>query len=281
MSIRNLVGFVYNPTIPDAPLLIESLVDKLNLQDSSWVNPSTQLKLPQKVLLETKAIISAGGDGTILKVVRIAAPNSIPILGINLGRVGFMTELTVAEATDKIPDYLFGDPRIEKRVMLQASLTQRSREESHNVFHALNDVVVARGSTVSLLDIETSIDDVPFATYRADGVIAATPTGSTGYALSAGGPILHPEANEILLQPIASHISFQTGIVIPSSSVIKLGVNVRDNAVLSIDGSTDTQINHKCILTIQISPYSALFMRRNSPAEFYKTMTQRLDINSG
>ena len=255
------------------------MVKSLDLEGSSWVSSSAGLEVSDETLAGTRAIITAGGDGTILRVVRIAAPHSVPILGINLGRVGFMAELTVGEAAEKVPQYLDGSPRAEERIMLQASVGPRSGGAPHLVVHALNDVVVTRGAIVRLLDIETRIDGVLLTTYRADGVIAATPTGSTGYALSAGGPILYPEAKELLLQPIAAHMSFQTGIVISADSVIELRVNSEHDAVLSVDGSSDTVLKPDDGLTIRKSPHSARFLRKARPAEFYATLTQGLGVS--
>jgi NAD+ kinase len=279
MPERTLVGFVHNPRVPEAAKLVAYLVKSLDLEGSNWVSSSAELDVSDETLAGTQAIITAGGDGTILRVVRIAAPHSVPILGINLGRVGFMAELTVGEAAEKVPRYLDGSPRVEERMMLQASVTSRPGVQPHLVVQALNDVVVSRGAIVRLLDIETKIDGALLTTYRADGVITATPTGSTGYALSAGGPVLHPEARELLVQPIAAHMSFQTGIVISSDSVIELRIKGEHDAVLSADGFSNTVLSPDDRLTIRRSPHSARFLRKAPPAEFYATLTQGLGVS--
>ena len=279
MPDRPLVGFVYNPLITKAADLVESLVRSLELQDSCWIAPSAELDVAEETLVRTSAIITAGGDGTILRVARVVAPCSVPILGINLGRVGFMTELSVDGAESNIRWYLDGSPRVERRMMLEASVISAGQGEPRVVAHALNDVALTRGAVARLLDIDTKIDGVLLTTYRADGLIAASPTGSTGYALSAGGPILHPEAREILVQPLAAHMSFNTGVVLSQDSVIELRVNGGHQAVLSVDGFTDTMIDPDDVVVIRRSPHTTRFLRKDPPAAFYSTLTQRLGVS--
>ena len=280
MVDRNLVGLVYNPLVPEAADIVGSLVKSLELRESSWVSSATDLDVSRETLANTSVIITAGGDGTILRVVPIAAPYSVPILGINLGRVGFMTELTVDEAARKVPLYLDGSPRVEERMMLKASVTSRPGGEPRVEGHALNDVVVSRGAVPRLLDIDVSVDGVPLASYPADGVVTATATGSTGYALSAGGPILHPEARAILIQPIAAHMSLEAGLVVPEDSVIEMGARGESEAVVSMDGFRDTILGPDDRVVIESSPYVARFLRANPPSAFYSTLAHRLGVRS-
>ena len=279
MPARALVGFVHNPRVPEAAELVDSLVNSLALRGKSWVVASTDLNVDEETLASTSAIITTGGDGTILRVVRLAAPHSVPIVGINLGRVGFMAELTVDKAARELPSYLHDNPRVEERMMLQASVMSPGAGEPQLVVHALNDVVVTRGSVARLLDVETRIDGVLLTTYRADGVIVATPTGSTAYALSAGGPILYPEAREMLIQPLAAHMSFQTGVVVSADSVVELEVTGEHGGVLSADGFSDTTLEADNTVTIEKSPHVARFLRRAPSAEFYASLTQRLGVS--
>ena len=279
MSARDLVGFAYNPKLRKAADVVERLLDVLQLRDSSWVASSEALDVAEQTLARTRVLVTAGGDGTILRAARVVAPYDVPILGINLGRVGFMTELSLDDAEDSLRGYLDGTPRIESRMMLQASVVAAGGQEPRVVVHALNDVVLTRLAVARLLDIDTTIDGVLLTTYRADGLIAATATGSTGYALSAGGTILHPEAREMLIQPVAAHMSFQTGIVVSEDAVIELKVNGEHRAVLSADGFADTTLNPDDIVEVRRSPYSAKFLRREPPEAFYGSLTQRLGVS--
>ena len=280
MPDRDLVGFVYNPRLPRAADLVASLVHSLGLEGSSWVASAAELDVAGEKLADTSVIVTAGGDGTILRAVRVAVPFSVPILGINLGRVGFMTELTADEAADKIPAYLDGTPRVEERMMLLASVGTPSSTGPAVDVHALNDVVVSRGAVARILDIDVAVDGAPLATYRADGVIVSTATGSTGYALAAGGPILYPEARVMLVQPLAAHMSLQTGLVVPGDSVLELAAGDEQEAVLSADGISDTTLGPGSRAVIRSSPYVARFLRADPPAAFYSDLTRRLGVKA-
>ena len=166
---KNLIGFVYNPKISASSSLVRSLIDDLNIENN-WVGEPNNLGVTKAQLAITSAIVTAGGDGTILRVIRSTLGMSIPILGINMGRVGFMTELTISEAPRLVSEYLFGNPTIETRMMLEGYVT------GVGSFHSLNDIVVARGTEARLLDIKIIVDDEHVTTYRADGVIIATET---------------------------------------------------------------------------------------------------------
>ena len=275
---RHLIGFMQSRTIPGATDVIQSLIETLDLHDRSWVAAVDEQGIDPDTLRSTALIVTAGGDGTIIRVNRLAAPYSIPIVGINMGRVGFMAELAVESAPERLPQYLEGDVRIEERLMLQAEVTARSNGETRIVDHALNEAIV-RGTLPRLLDIEVTIDGMKLATYRADGVIVSTPTGSTGYALSAGGPVLQPEAKVLLIQPLAAHISLQTGLVVPDDSTVELAVADGGEAMISVDNLTNTTLGSDEKVVIKKSPYIANFLRADPPSAFYSTLTRRLGVH--
>ena len=275
---RRLIGFMQSRTIPGAPSVIRSLIDTLDLHDRSWVAPVDEEGIDPETLRATALIVTAGGDGTIIRVNRLASPYSIPIVGINMGRVGFMAELAVESAAERLPQYLAGDVRIEERLMLQAEVTARSNGETRIVSHALNEAIV-RGTLPRLLDVEVTIDGVKLATYRADGVIVSTPTGSTGYALSAGGPVLQPESKVLLIQPLAAHISLQTGLVVPDNCTVELAVVGNRGALISVDNLTNAVLDPNDKVVIRKSPYIASFLRADPPSAFYSTLTRRLGVH--
>ena len=275
MAERNLIGLVHNALVPETGRAAETLADSVG-RDSCWIASASALA--DVDLSDTSVIITAGGDGTILRAVRAAAPHSIPILGVNLGRVGFMTELSADEAAEKIPAYLDGSHRVEERVMLRATVEPAEGEVKAATIDALNDVVVSRGAVPRLLDIDVRVDGVRLITYRADGVIIATATGSTGYALSAGGPIIYPEAKDILVQPLAAHMSLQSGIVVPGESEIRLSVHASSESVLTIDGHTDTELTEGDVVRVARSPYVARFLRADPPAASYSSLTRKLGV---
>ena len=275
---RHLIGFMQSRTIPGASDVIRSLIETLDLHDRCWVAGVDEQGIDPDTLRSTALIVTAGGDGTIIRVNRLAAPYSIPIVGINMGRVGFMTEVSVESAAERLPQYLSGEVRTEERLMIQAEVTAQSNGETRIVAHALNEAIV-RGTLPRLLDVEVTIDGIKLATYRADGVIVSTPTGSTGYALSAGGPVLQPEAEVLLIQPLAAHISLQTGLVVPDDSTVELAVKDGGEAMISVDNLTNTTLGSDEKVVIKKSPYIASFLRADPPSAFYSTLTRRLGVH--
>ena len=183
------VGILYHPKREKAIAFSHELEEFLRGKGIySWLCSAWEPEKSRPQIAGSELILSIGGDGTILRAVRAIIPDPVPIIGINLGRLGFMTELKAAEAMDKLPSLLNHKGFIEERAILEARLPQG------NIFHALNDVFVGRRSSARLVNVGCEIDGEPLTTYRADGVLVATASGSTGYSLAAGGPILHPHA---------------------------------------------------------------------------------------
>ena len=278
MISENQIGIVYNSRLPDGLDFVNALVQSLNLQKRYWKCPAFEVEDVRDKLDGTSMIVVAGGDGTILRTVRLIAPFAIPIVGINMGRVGFMSELRVEEAVEKLPLYMNGNLRVEERMMLQATVTSAKEIEPHATLHALNDVVVGGSSISRLLDVDTEIDGVPLTSFRADAVIVSTATGSTGYALAAGGPILYPEARVMLVQPVAAHTGLRDGVVVPDDSVIELRSTNEHPAMLSVDGFMDAKLNSGDRVRVTRSPQVARFLRANPPSDFYTTLTHRLRL---
>ncbi len=225
----------------------------------------------------TDLILCIGGDGTILRAVQIVVPEPTLITGINLGKLGFMTELSVDEAMGKLPALLAGEGWIDERFLLEAVLSlPDENHEPPRMFYALNDVVMARGAVARVIYVEASIDGETLTTYKADGVIVATATGSTGYSLAAGGPILHPQAKDFLLLPISAHLSSAYTLVLPSIAVVKLRISTAHQATLSIDGHINLPLFSGAIITVKHSPNMARFLRIHPENSFYSSLEQRL-----
>ncbi|MCJ7654608.1 MAG: NAD(+)/NADH kinase, partial [Dehalococcoidia bacterium] len=209
--------------------------------------------------------------GTILRTVRAVSPHAVPIVGINLGNLGFMTELKADEAFDKLPRLLDGDGWIEERSMLEAELSSQDK-----VFNAMNDVFVGRRSSARLVQIETKVDGEVLATYRADGVIVATATGSTGYSLAAGGPILYPQAKEIIFKPVCPHLALDRAVVLPAEAEIQIRVTTTYEAMLSIDGQVEMPLRSGDEVKVKRSLHVAQFLRIRPKAYFYSYLESRL-----
>ena len=270
-----LIGFVYNALVVEAPCLIDSLISSLDLRARSWVSSAFEVAERSDLLPETTLVVVAGGDGTILRTIHAVAAHSVPIVGVNMGRVGFMSELRVEDAAERLPAYLSGDMRVERRMMLRATVTD-SDGNLHLSADALNDVVIGRGGVARLLDIDTVVDRQFLTSYRADAVIVSTPTGSTGYALSDGGPIFFPEAEMMMLQPVAPHTGLRDGLVLPHDTEVTLSATDGKHASLSVDGMEDVELEPDFKVNIRRSPYVARFLRSNPRTAFYDQLTRRL-----
>ncbi len=181
------IGILYHPKVEATRAKASEIEAFLKSRGVSvWTCSAWEKDLACARLGGTDLVLTVGGDGTILRAVQAVVPGPTPITGINLGKLGFMTELGAGEALEKLPEIIAGAGWVDERSMLRAELATGQDPG----FDALNDVVVARGDIVRLVHVEASIDGQPLTTFKADGVIVATATGSTGYALAAGGPIL-------------------------------------------------------------------------------------------
>jgi NAD+ kinase len=263
------IGILYHPFLEKARDLAEKLEKFLSSQGvSSWRCSAWEEDKAKAQVPDTELILSIGGDGTILRSARIVTPLPVLILGINLGRLGFITEIDGDEALSSLPDLLKGKGWIEERAMLEARIENKT-------FHALNDVVL-RGVTVRLVNIEAEIDGTVLTTYRADGVIVATATGSTSYSLASGGPILHPQSKEIVLQPISCHLGLSHALVLPPQSIVDLKVARREKVILSIDGQVELPLSDGQNVEVKLSPHVARFLRIHEPTYFYSSLWQKL-----
>ena len=277
------IGIIYNARIPEALDLSTAIVNELSLEQDSWVSPAENLDVLRERVPKTDLLITAGGDGTILRAVRVAAPCEIPIVGINMGRLGFMTELQVHDALERLPLYLDGGCRVEEHNMIQASLFRGSGNNGNlkveETFHALNDVVLGRGSISRVVTIRTVIDDADLASIRADGIILATATGSTGYSLAVGGPILNPLGSSLVLKPIAAHVGLSAGLVLTPDAKVGLYLEGTQEAILSIDGFDNLTVYPGDWIDVEQSPLKAKFLRANPTNHFYATLTRRLGFS--
>ncbi len=277
MTVKK-VGILYHPMVEDAYTLAKKLEDFLSSSGISvWLCSAWEGEKARAQVDNTDLILTTGGDGTILRAAQVALLARTPITGINLGKLGFMTELSADEAVDRLPALLAGDGWIDERATLEAELLPTDPEhEAARTFCALNDVVVARGAIARLIYVEASIDGELLTTYKADGVIVATATGSTAYSLSAGGPILHPQAKEFLLLPVLPHLGSTYTMVLPSTAVVKLRISTHHQATLSIDGHINLPLSNGDTVTIKHSSNKARFLRIHPETSFYGSLEQRL-----
>lgn len=272
----NKVGILYHPMVEATQVKAKQLREFLTRKGvSTWLCSAWEKEKARSRLDNTELILSVGGDGTILRAAHIVFPSATPITGINLGRLGFMTELSADEAEEKLPALLSGKGWVDERAMLEAELSATSQEPLRT-FTALNDVAVARGAIARLVYIEASIDGQRLTGYKADGAIVATATGSTGYSLAAGGPILYPQSTDFLLVPITPHLSLAYAVVLPSTTTVQLHLSAVYQATLSIDGHINIPVSDDATITIKSSPSTTRFLRIHPQNSFYRSLEQKL-----
>jgi NAD+ kinase len=185
---------------------------------------------------QAELVVVLGGDGTLISVARLFSGKEVPIVGVNLGSLGFLTEVTVDELYPLLEKCLKGDPRVSERMMLEVTLSRDGSEIEKT--HVLNDMVINKGALARIVDLETRINRHFLTTFKADGLIVSTPTGSTGYSLSAGGPIIHPLMSCIAITPICPHTLTNRPIVVTDDSIVSITIasSYDEKVYLTLDG---------------------------------------------
>ena len=237
------IGFAYNPTIEATIELAARASGWCKRRGiDEWRAQAGDIDVLRKELPTTDALVVLGGDGTFLRAARAVAEIDVPLLGINLGKVGFLSK---AEATDLEPvlaHIVAGEYRIDERLVIEGRIFRHGGTTDGERHIALNDIVVARGSLARVCRLDVSIDDSHLATFIADGLVVASPTGSTGYSFSAGGPILDPASRNLVVTPIAAYLSAIRSVVVSPMQVVRCRVVDAHEALVSVDGREDLPI---------------------------------------
>lgn len=266
------IGILYHPKVQRTEAFARSIKDFLVQRGYTCGLHSSWDEAGARACVEgSDIVLSIGGDGTILRVARIIFPHKIPIVGVNFGNLGFMTELEADEALEKLLLILDGQGRIEERAMLEATV-----RSSGVTYYALNDTVVGRGKNVRLVNIEVNINGGILATYRADAIIVSTATGSTGYSLAANGPILFPESKEMVLKAVCPHLSMDKALVLARDTEITLQVMTNHDAVISVDGQVEESLRNGEQVSIKRSEHVTRFIRLRPAGAFYASLTAKL-----
>ncbi len=270
----NTIGILYNPRVAQAHPLAEEMAAWIE-QGGRQVRVCTADDASDTLCLqETGLLVTLGGDGSILRAARAAAPYGTLLLGVNLGRVGFLTEAEPQTWREVLSRVLAGDYWVEERMIIRVVTWKGG--ESLGQAEALNDVVVGRGARARVVHLRAEIDGGHLTTYVADGLIVATPTGSTAYALAAGGPVLPPQLRNILLVPVAPHLSMERPIVLSEGVTVRIVVTGGRPAVLTVDGEVQAELESGDEVLVEASPHVARFARVREETYFYKTLVERL-----
>ncbi len=276
-SIRT-VGIIYRENSPEAATLAETLTAQVrSLGRDAWFAHREQEDEIATRLPGSNLALVLGGDGTILSLARLCAPLDVPILGINFGRVGFLTELEPDEVEAKLKLYLDGEFWVDERSMLEAAV---GRGRNARRIIALNDIVLVRGAEPRVVRLGVWIDGHLYNTTVADGVIVSTATGSTAYNLAAGGPILHPQVRSAVVTPIAAHLAADRSLILEPNAVITLELEpASPAAVLSADGQINLDLEVGTQVTIRTNAHVTKFLRRRPPTYFYRILSAKLRDN--
>ena len=233
---------------------------------------STTMYGDSELAAQCDILVALGGDGTMLMAARTVAGHGTPILGINLGKLGFLAEVSAHEIRECIEDVLSGSYVIEERVALTARTSSDSKE-----YFALNDIVVDRGSSPRVLDLETAVDGEYLVTYTSDGIIITTPTGSTAYSLASGGPIVVPQSRVLVINPISPHMLTARPVVLPDERVITVAIHAGAKQVhITADGQVEGRYDSPVTFTIKKAPYSVKLVKRKERNYFHLLRTKLL-----
>lgn len=236
------IGIIVKPDKPEAVGLLRRLLPWLTERGHAVTLEETAasaLGVPgfprEAIPLRSDLLIVLGGDGTLLSVARLVEALDIPIFGVNLGSLGFLTEVALEECLPTLEKALAGESAVEERMMLEAVVQRQGREIARH--RILNDAVINKGALARMIDLETSVNGFYVATFKADGLILSTPTGSTAYSLAAGGPIVYPTLDAFVLTPICPHTLTNRPLVLPDEAVVEVILHARQADVyLTLDG---------------------------------------------
>ena len=274
LAFRN-IGLLYHPKLAESRVMAAEILEFIEgLGASAWVSLSWNEEGITERLPDLDLLIILGGDGSLLRGARLSARYAVPILGINMGRLGFLVEVQPAEWPKRVRQALTGDYWIEDRMLVRAE--HYHQDKVVNVYDALNEIVIGRGRLARVVRLLTYIDGGYLTTYTADGLIIATATGSTAYALAAGGPILPPELENFLLIPLAPHLSLDRAIVLSKGVTIRVQVSTDHTSVLTIDGHLEVELTDGDEVVMSAGSSVARFVRLQEKNYFYRTLMQRL-----
>jgi NAD+ kinase len=266
-------GFAFNPTKPAAMEMCDRATQWCTEHDAeAWALESSQTDRLVERLPETDALIVLGGDGTFLRAARALAKVDVPVLGVNSGRIGFLSKIEPAGLESTLADLIADEYAIESRMMLEAAVTR------HGSFAALNDAAVVRGAEARVLRLEVLIDGSHLGTYLADGVVVATPTGSTAYSFSAGGPILDPTARNLVVTPIAAYLSSIRSIVVGPQHTVLVRFVDGPPGMVSIDGRDDYAIEVGDEVEIKAVERPMRFIEPRGALPFWDLLRQKAEL---
>lgn len=272
------VGILTNPNKPNIDQTRRELIEwlgKRNLEVSDASQSSVE-----KICIEADLIVSLGGDGTILHLAGRMKDRAVPVLGVNMGSLGFLTDTRSDELYDELKLIFAGQYNVEERMLLSASVRVDGAKGEERRFQALNDIVVNREGLTRYMAVQIDIGGEHATRFYGDGVIVATPTGSTAYSLSAGGPIVYPTLDNLIVTPICAHASAIRPLVVSGSQSIRIRITcdeVREKALLTADGQMDVPIDNRSIVEITRSE-NKFYLINSSKRSYFHTLREKFKL---
>jgi len=279
VSAVRRIGFAYNPTSDAAIELREQAAGWCSIRGiEHWALTAADLDGLRSQLAGTDVLVVLGGDGTFLRAARAVVESGTPLLGVNVGEVGFLSNVETDDLERVLGQLLAGAYRIEDRMALEGQILRGGRAGSAERHLALNDVVIARGSLARVCRLDVAIDDSHLATFIADGLVVASPTGSTGYSFSAGGPIVAPETRNLIVTPIAGYLSTIRSIVVEPTRVVRCRVQEAYEALVSIDGRVDIPIAVGDVVEVRAIDAPVRFVQPEGALPFWDLVRRKVEL---
>jgi NAD+ kinase len=277
MSVKR-IGFAYNPTIEDAVELSERAAGWCRVRGiGHWTAPAGDTPRLIEELRTTDALVVLGGDGTFLRAATAVAEVDVPLLGINLGKVGFLSKAEADGLEPVLGQLVEGAWDVAERMALTGAILPGGRATDDR-FTALNDIVIARGSLARVVRLDVTIDESHLATFIADGLVVSSPTGSTGYSFSAGGPILDPHSRNLVVTPIAGYLSAIRSIVVSPAQVVRCRVVDAHEALVSIDGREDHRIQVGDVVEVRALDRPIRFVEPHGAQPFWDLLRTKVQL---
>ncbi len=278
------IGFAFNPTNPQAVGLRDRAVAWCADRGiEHWTTQAEDLDGLLRELRATDALVVLGGDGTLLRAARAVVEIDVPILGVNVGKVGFLSKIEADALEATLGQIVAEDFGIDERMALAGTILPGGGEDHdgrHDLqrFVALNDVVVARGALARVCHLDVAIDGTHVATFVADGLVVASPTGSTGYSFSAGGPILDPVSRNLVVTPIAAYLAAIRSIVVSPRQTVRCTVVAANEALVSIDGREDRPLAVGDVVEIRAVNRPIRFVEPRGAASFWDLLRHKVQL---
>jgi NAD+ kinase len=278
LSQVKTAGFVIKPDAPEIRPVYDDIKMKFEAKGIKVLLVEHSAKMIgykgvsfQELCQESDFLVSLGGDGTLLSLVRKSYNYHTPVLGINAGTLGFLADVTLGEVETFLENLLIGQYRIDDRMMIDGYIQTADGRKN---FYAFNDVVITRPSISHMVKIDASIDDEWFNTYRGDGLIISTPTGATAYNLAAGGPVMYPLTKAFIMTPVAAHSLTQRPLVLPSNFTINLS-SPKDRVIVMIDGQDDYEMKAGEVLVINGAEIGAKLLHKKE-RNYFSVLREKL-----